>query len=867
MRNYVIINGTNSLTIPGLAIKDLPPISKTLMRNQKETIDGRDGDIITELGYSAYDKALTIGLYGSYDINDIIAFFNQKGTIVFSDEPDKYYNFTILDQIDYDKLVKFRTATIRIHCQPFKYPVSETPVEIEAEYVTATGEDITLNDTTTVPLEIGLKGNTYQETTTGKQLFNVNGTLYTGSIEKVNNGFKLTNNSTYRTLSILLPNPIPAGTYKATYEMKNSTLSASNTVEISFRNSNGGLGSGRTSSTGETTITTTGEADRMYIYMLSSEASGTTVTLDNFMVSTTGGDYEPYTNGASPNPDYPQEVQVVTGDNTIKVQNKNIASLETSATKTIGGVSFTTDNGYININGTPTTNSNFSFDSFKTNSGSAVFSIEVTGYTDLTTGNGSILLQESTNNSTWTTISDRVLKSTSTHYQNVTLDNSKYYRIRFYCGSNNVFTNATIKIQLEYGNEKTDFTPYQSQEYEINLGKNLQQNNWENGRYNGSGVGTNVHLKINNGNMFQVGKIYTIHFKNTLGVTSSLYVQNTNDEINLGTFTYNSTTNISSLTITFTQQIINVLNGSSVRFACYRGTGITADDISEAMIEAGTTPTSYSPYFTPIELCKIGTYQDYLYKSGENWYKHTEIGKYIANNDLTNNGAITTTIPMLTPSISALGNSVDLLSNLMLEAGSGDTRLAGTTSSGKVRVYLSTTYASTMAEANTYLTNNNFTIYFPLSTPTEEQITNAELIEQLNAILNAVSYEDQTNISQENDNLPFILDVSALQKGTNEAIIDNEGNIYSKPIINIVGDGIVGVSLNGSQILSLDMTTYNDITIDTETMEAYDNNGLRNRQVTGNYNNLRLQPGENTISLNGGFTSATISKYKRWLWW
>lgn len=170
MRYYVIINGINSLTIPGLAIKDLPPISKTLMRNQKETIDGRDGDIITELGYSAYDKALTIGLYGSYDINDIIAFFNQKGTIVFSDEPDKYYNFTILDQIDYDKLVKFRTATIRIHCQPFKYPVSETPVEIEAEYVTAQGEEMTLNDTGVAPLEIGLKGNTSQESTTGKNL-------------------------------------------------------------------------------------------------------------------------------------------------------------------------------------------------------------------------------------------------------------------------------------------------------------------------------------------------------------------------------------------------------------------------------------------------------------------------------------------------------------------------------------------------------------------------------------------------------------------------------------------------------------------------------------------------------------------------
>ena len=80
MRNYVIINGVNSLTINGLAIKELPPISKPLMRATLETIDGRDGDITTYLGYSAYDKEMEIGLFGNYDINNIIAFFNQEGT-------------------------------------------------------------------------------------------------------------------------------------------------------------------------------------------------------------------------------------------------------------------------------------------------------------------------------------------------------------------------------------------------------------------------------------------------------------------------------------------------------------------------------------------------------------------------------------------------------------------------------------------------------------------------------------------------------------------------------------------------------------------------------------------------------------------
>ena len=128
MRNYVIINGVNSNTITGLAINELPPITKPPLRTLIEEIDGRDGDLITDLGYGAYDKVMTIGLYHTFDIDQIIAFFNGSGTIVFSNEPDKKYNFKIIEQIDYESLIKFKTATITLHCQPFKYPLTDTPI-------------------------------------------------------------------------------------------------------------------------------------------------------------------------------------------------------------------------------------------------------------------------------------------------------------------------------------------------------------------------------------------------------------------------------------------------------------------------------------------------------------------------------------------------------------------------------------------------------------------------------------------------------------------------------------------------------------------------------------------------------------------
>ena len=50
---------------------------------------------------------------------------------------------------------------------------------------------------------------------------------------------------------------------------------------------------------------------------------------------------------------------------------------------------------------------------------------------------------------------------------------------------------------------------------------------------------------------------------------------------------------------------------------------------------------------------------------------------------------------------------------------------------------------------------------------TSTQITDTTLIGQLDAMNNAVSYDTQTNISQTNANLPFIISASALKKGGN----------------------------------------------------------------------------------------------------
>ena len=106
--NYCILNGKKSTLVKGLLIQSLPSITKPLMRTRIEDIDGRDGDIITKLGYAAYDKTMKIGLFGDYDVDEVIAYFDQSGRVIFSNELDKYYRYDIFNQFDLEKLLRFR---------------------------------------------------------------------------------------------------------------------------------------------------------------------------------------------------------------------------------------------------------------------------------------------------------------------------------------------------------------------------------------------------------------------------------------------------------------------------------------------------------------------------------------------------------------------------------------------------------------------------------------------------------------------------------------------------------------------------------------------------------------------------------------
>jgi phage-related protein len=126
--NTIIFNGNSTADIAGLLISELPDISRADRRTDNTKIDGRDGDVVSYLGYNTVKKQIVVGLTRGFDIDAIINFFDGEGWAVFSNEPTKRYYVRFEDGFDLERLVRFRKGKINMVAQPFKKLVDEDDV-------------------------------------------------------------------------------------------------------------------------------------------------------------------------------------------------------------------------------------------------------------------------------------------------------------------------------------------------------------------------------------------------------------------------------------------------------------------------------------------------------------------------------------------------------------------------------------------------------------------------------------------------------------------------------------------------------------------------------------------------------------------
>lgn len=153
------------------------------------------------------------------------------------------------------------------------------------------------------------------------------------------------------------------------------------------------------------------------------------------------------------------------------------------------------------------------------------------------------------------------------------------------------------------------------------------------------------------------------------------------------------------------------------------------------------------------ELCKIGTYQDYIYKNNNNWYLHKAVDKITfdgSENWQVVAGAAITSYG-LDDALSGDYHSdaaATYLSNNFKTISTNDRYVDNTLFTNAFHMVVCTvTSITSLANFKSWLGSHNLVVYFALATPTDTQITDTDLISDLNALNQAPLYEGDTNIT------------------------------------------------------------------------------------------------------------------------
>ena len=229
-------------------------------------------------------------------------------------------------------------------------------------------------------------------------------------------------------------------------------------------------------------------------------------------------------------------------------------------------------------------------------------------------------------------------------------------------------------------------------------------------------------------------------------------------------------------------------DGATSMFFYMTKTGATPSIGGYAMLEYGSTVSQFEPYqgatytvdLGATELCKIGDYQDYIYRSGDDWYVHKMLGKTILTGAeaWTEHSTVHNNIHGFRLDIGTIGtNGTGVLADKFrgvswqsYQHDGDDGRTYGTITtldnySTLPYIYLSQPNASisNLSDFKNWLSTHNTTVYYVLATPTDTKITDATLISELDALADALGYKDKTiiTVSATGTNLPAILEVSA----------------------------------------------------------------------------------------------------------
>ena len=337
-----------------------------------------------------------------------------------------------------------------------------------------------------------------------------------------------------------------------------------------------------------------------------------------------------------------------------------------------------------------------------------------------------------------------------------------------------------VEIQSVTGNNKVVV----SNKNLLNIENRTYTNNGisakvENGTFIINGTPSGSTSFLNFSNITLKAGTYTISANNTLKLTneSDFRITNSNGTTIFARL-YLSSEN-AKLTFTLNEDLVN----GNVQLRT--DTSITYNNfVIKPQLEQGDTATSYVPHketiyeldLGNIEMNGIGEYRDTFVSIGDKWYKREVIGSVTLNGSENWQKSVKTgvtryfqnTTPQSIKYTSRVTTNLLLVCSnyfLGITQNASDNNGIGIAPFNSVGCLLNLsvdTSFDTVEKLKTFIADKKPIYKYVKAESTDIEITDTTLISQLEALKTAMSYTEQTNISQINDDIPFILKVTAL---------------------------------------------------------------------------------------------------------
>lgn len=440
----------------------------------------------------------------------------------------------------------------------------------------------------------------------------------------------------------------------------------------------------------------------------------------------TATSFEPYVGGtASPNPDYPQAVNTVTGEQTTGITGKNLIDQDAMEQGSFNYITNANNSDNSRIRSTIiqcSPNTTYTLGANEPLGEWAVIYYDQERASFAGTGGNTRLSYRS-----WTT-------PENAYFMRIRIGNAEYPKT----------AGTDYNLMLTEGSAAA-YEPYRGQDYEIYLPPDTLDNMFEQGSFTASGINDVANNRVRTKNYIPCEgstqyKIYasTSRSGKTLQTSVSYY---TTDDYTTARISFQNWIAVPESGATITTPA----NAKYMRvlLAFNDNINIVPSDVHQVKLR--------SDVFTPIELAKIGNYQDRIYKTDGKWYIEKQVGKVVYDGSETGWYAWSTNVYSIGQSLTTIRESLcdyfTFASNVQTAGALPDKQYCWTSASnGYVPLFKNTDIAS-VADFKTWLSTHPTTVYYALATPTTTEITNEALIDQLDAILEAHLYDGINNIS------------------------------------------------------------------------------------------------------------------------